>query len=216
MFARRPGFTAVALSTIALGIGANVTIFSIVDRTLLRRLPFPHLERLVRVFENGDQPISAPSYQDMRDGTRTAFSALAAWSYPTDDALGTVVGVLPYGIALPGADIWRPLVFTPQQLANRQSAFLQSAGRLREGVSLDQAATALGAAMTGVYASAHDADRRHAGVGRPGSIRSTCCAPSRRRTTIRSARRSIDQAPGPSITRLEAVSASIRCVGAIS
>ncbi len=45
-----PGFTAVAIATLALGIGANVAIFSLVDEVWLRPMPVPHNERLIRIF----------------------------------------------------------------------------------------------------------------------------------------------------------------------
>jgi predicted permease len=71
MLRKAPGFTAIAVLTIALGIGATTAIFSVVDATLLHPLPYPHPEQLVSVEDDlpgvGAQNvgISIPEWQDL-------------------------------------------------------------------------------------------------------------------------------------------------------
>ena len=79
MLRKQPGFAASAVLTLALGIGANTTIFSLVDATLLRRLPVPDRERLVSVHRgNVGGVFPYPLYAALRDANQV-FSGLAAW-----------------------------------------------------------------------------------------------------------------------------------------
>jgi putative ABC transport system permease protein len=70
--ARNPSFAVLATLTLALGIGANTTIFSLINNTLLKRLPFPNPDRLVLVFEtfgrgpNNWNIVSAPNFWDFK------------------------------------------------------------------------------------------------------------------------------------------------------
>lgn len=86
---KSPGFTAIAIVTLALGIGANTAIFSLLDQVLLRQLPVPHPEELVvlrltgpsvgRMWSDGDpaDSIPYPIYAAMRDHN-SVFSGLLA------------------------------------------------------------------------------------------------------------------------------------------
>jgi predicted permease len=83
MLAKSPGFAAVAILTLALGIGATTTIFSVVNAVLLQPLPFPEPNRLVsavgidaRNNEHG-RPLSYPDFVDLRKQNRTLESIAA-------------------------------------------------------------------------------------------------------------------------------------------
>jgi putative ABC transport system permease protein len=82
MMLKNPGFTAVVVLTLALGIGANTAIFTVVNAVLLQPLPFHEPEQLVRVWRSsaeGDQTaLSFPDFADIRT-QQTVFERMAAW-----------------------------------------------------------------------------------------------------------------------------------------
>jgi predicted permease len=92
MLLKSPGFAIVAVLTLALGLGANVATFSVVYGVLLRPLPFPHPEQLVRIFDDlrgpneQDVGMSAPELWDLQDrsGVFQDISAVA----PSNSAIG--------------------------------------------------------------------------------------------------------------------------------
>src|SRR5256886_4746426 len=80
---KNPGFTAVAVLTLSLGIGANTAMFSLVNGVLLKPLPYPDSDRLVSLFENQREQgqdfvnLTAPGFTDWRTPS-TGFEGLAA------------------------------------------------------------------------------------------------------------------------------------------
>jgi putative ABC transport system permease protein len=84
----KPAFSGVVLATLALGIGANVAIFSVVNGVLLRPLPYPDADRVVQI-DHVDPygTVSEPEFVDYRDGTKR-FERMAAFS----ETAGTLTG----------------------------------------------------------------------------------------------------------------------------
>ena len=80
---RAPGFALTAILVVALGIGANTAAFSVADFVLLRPLPFPHPEQLVKVWARtpgyGRMELSPPNYRDFKKAA-TSFSGFGAYS----------------------------------------------------------------------------------------------------------------------------------------
>ncbi len=228
LLARQPGFTLVAVLTLALGIGATTMIFSVVYGVLLRPLQFNQPDRLVAVWETTPIPgvplmyTSPTNFLDWERQTKTLENlteyrfgefnavlsgeperievvqasgnlfpllgvppALGRWFGPDDDRYGapgvvvvshqfwqwrlggstaalgqkltlgneayTVIGVMPAAFKFPppisieGAaadtnnDVWMPLRFSPETQAERGSHHLFCLGRLRPGITVDQA-----------------------------------------------------------------------------
>ena len=90
-FLRAPGFTLVALVTLALGIGGTTAIFSIVDGVLLRPLPYPDPGRILRInrvgANGGLDSFSAADYRDLKKDA-TTFSAIAGYRSDIVDMTG--------------------------------------------------------------------------------------------------------------------------------
>ena len=84
MLARSPGFTTVAVLTLALGIGATTAMFSVVYGVLLRPLPYPEPERIVHIYQAWSErpesrfPVSIPNFLDWQEHNEV-FSRMAAY-----------------------------------------------------------------------------------------------------------------------------------------
>jgi putative ABC transport system permease protein len=218
--AKSPGFFTVAILTLAIGIGANTAIFSVVNSVLLQPLPFHEPDRLVRLFETeaapGNYPFAGPDYIDWQAQNQTLeATSLFTWfrrsnvsgSGQTESALAvqtetsffavlgvspllgrtfaqpdgpagggrvailsygfwqrhfggdsavvgrpvvlnsercTVVGVMPSWFNYPnGTEIWTPLDMSARNLGPRGSHSYLAIGRLKRGISVDQARTDL-------------------------------------------------------------------------
>jgi predicted permease len=91
---KSPGFAAVAIFTLALGIGANTAIFSVIDAVLLRPLPFPQSDRLATIWgthsklHETQRPLSYPDVVDLQK-LNTVFENVAAY----DEGSATLTGV---------------------------------------------------------------------------------------------------------------------------
>jgi predicted permease len=211
----QPTFTLIAVLTLALGIGANTALFSVVNAVLLRPLPFPESDRLVALYEtfkpSGQSALSVPNLRDWQQ-QNTVFDGIAAYvngafnlqagdtpqrlqglnveanyfdvlgikpqlgrsflkgedeagnervvvlsdalwrnsfgadpgivnkTIPLNGQKYTVVGVMPPELsALSGVQLWSPLVFPEGEKANRRSHGYYTIGRLKQGVTLEQA-----------------------------------------------------------------------------
>jgi putative ABC transport system permease protein len=84
MLIKTPGFTAIAILTLALGIGANSAIFSVVNAVLLRPLMYKDSEKLIRLYEGlpqgGTGSVSVPNFKDWRE-QNDVFAEIAAYQW---------------------------------------------------------------------------------------------------------------------------------------
>jgi len=224
MLAKSPGFTVVVVLTLALGIGANSTIFSVIEAVLLRPPPYPNADQLAMVWEDVHLPqyqnaqntpapgnyadwksqndvftdMAADDYrswsltgtgqpvrivgegvtsnlfsalqvnpvlgrvfnseEDRPGGPHVAMIGYALWkerfggdpgilgrAILLDEIPYTVVGVMPAGYHFPDPDdqLWVPIAFTPEQLGNHGSHYLHVIARLKPGVAIAQAQSAM-------------------------------------------------------------------------
>ena len=219
MLLKHKGFTVVSALTLALGIGINTAMFSVLNTFIFGLPPYPQSERLVRVWRTSPQsqnwPFSAASFFDQH-AQNTVFEKMAAYQFisrnlteagqpaerirslaatadyfpmlgiapahgrvfkpeefePGNDnvivlsnsfwtrrfgsdpsVVGRkiqlagktveIVGVMPKGFEHPlvwsAFEVWAPLTFTPERKADRNTGFLSSFGRLKPGITIQQA-----------------------------------------------------------------------------
>ena len=231
MLLKHKSFTVVAALTLALGIGVNTAMFSVLNTFLFRSLPYPQSERLVRVWRTSPHsqrwPFSAANFFDQH-GQNTVFDKMAAYNFSSrnlteqgqtaerllglaatadffpmmdvapahgrvfkpgefepgadnvvvltdrfwarrfgsdpnivgrriqlDGKTVEVVGVMPPGFEHPilwgPIDIWQPLTFTPERKTNRGNNYLSSLGRLKPGVTIQQAEQSLIALAANIH-----------------------------------------------------------------
>ena len=237
---KTPRFTIAAVLTVVLGVGANATIFSVLNPLLFKPLPYPEPDRIVNVFRTSPQsdrwPHSMATYLDHR-ARNTVFEHLAALTWEdasfadpgqpaerlfalrttgnffalfgvapmmgrafndADDQTGaepvvvlshgfwqrrfngdaaivgrsmrldgreaTVIGVMPrdfnYPIFWGSIDLWRPFAASSELRQNRGNNYLREFGRLKPGVTPDQADAAMKAIAGQVLAENTNLDQR--------------------------------------------------------
>jgi len=111
---RSPGFTAIVVLTLALGIGANTAIFNLVNTTFLRALPYPEPDRLAHLTEGGAKgtmPISYPNFLDWQQ-QQDVFSGLAMF-HGANGRLQTAAGTELVAVLHVSADFFGVLGVRP-------------------------------------------------------------------------------------------------------
>ncbi|MGD2122248.1 MAG: ADOP family duplicated permease, partial [Gemmatimonadota bacterium] len=107
---RSPGFTSVALVSLAVGIGINTAVFALVEDFLFTDLPYPDSEEMVEVYLTQEvfpySPLSYPDYLDVREATKDVFSEIAVGGMTfgqvdRGDRVGSLLGELVSGTYFP-------------------------------------------------------------------------------------------------------------------
>jgi predicted permease len=115
---KNPGYTAIAVLTLALGIGANTALFSLVHGVLLRPLPFHEPDRLMTLWESNpargidQRAVSPPNFRDWRE-QNDSFAALAYWTGPFDFNLVTLDGTEKVQASFASANLFSLLGIAP-------------------------------------------------------------------------------------------------------
>jgi putative ABC transport system permease protein len=114
--AKSPAFTVVAILTLALGIGASTTIFSVLDAVLLRPLPYPNQDRIVELRELDEKgkgmPVAEPNFEDVQARSRS-FAAIAKYTGTIDSAVSGGAEPVRTNTCAVSNDFFRVLGVTP-------------------------------------------------------------------------------------------------------
>ena len=123
-----PGFTAVAVASLALGIGANTAVFSVVNAVMLRPLPYPDPGRLVRVAEQYNRnAISIPEYEFWKEHSRS-FASMAGYRGGGDRGMPNGAGREWLKTTVVTADFFRTLGVVPSLGREFSTEELRSGG----------------------------------------------------------------------------------------
>ncbi|HTL17658.1 MAG TPA: ABC transporter permease [Patescibacteria group bacterium] len=114
---KNPGYTIVAVLTLALGIGANTALFSVVKGVLLRPLPYRDSERLLSLWESApgieQEAVSPPNLAEWQAQNRS-FEEIAFWTGPNDFNLVTPDGTEKVRASYPSSSLFHVLRIEPQ------------------------------------------------------------------------------------------------------
>ena len=99
LLAKSPGFAAAAVLSLALGIGANTAIFSVVNAVLLRPLAYREPDRLVTILHHGELPVAPANYYDWRKQSHS-FEAMGAAEWWQPNLIGTDIPEHLFGLRL--------------------------------------------------------------------------------------------------------------------